>query len=405
MSDTLYYDEELSLVTCEEELLDFFLKLDAEAAGWKENVEALRDNYRLDGKKVSIEKLTRLCGYGDRKAFSPKLIYAPAKRSDVIKIAICLGVQTQEEVNYLLKLCKHSELYPLVAEDAIWIYLIKHQVWDPSQFPNINVMYQQYEALYGGLVAETMEKRVPETEFVQKSLETEPFEKAMVKILNGQKYRKLFPELKKWHRDSIQTFKWPDPEEEKKRQKRKKASVGFGIVEDAPAYWFPSIENAENADEENIELNEEDVLKKKRAKLRERVKEYESIPQQIADGMLPSRNRILGLLLQYELTMDGVNNILEMAKMPKLYSKDYLDSTIIYVLSMLYDEYYEGFSDVKASPFSEESEKVAHYDFVAEVVYDVMTGLIKKIEAENSKYKTLEETVVPILKEFIEEEM
>ncbi len=393
MGDTWVYDDELSLVTCEKELLDFFLKLQEETTGWKEEVEKLRDTYKLDGKKVSVEKLTKLCGYGDRKAFSPKLIYAPVKRSDVIKIAICLGVQTQEEVNYLLKLCKHAALYPMTAEDAIWIYLINHNIWDPQEYANVNEMYNKYEKIYGGLVAETMEQREIVTEFAQTSLEQEEFEKAMVKILKGQKYRKLFPELKKWHQESIQTFKWPEEEEEKKRQNRKKSRTEFGTVEDTPAYWFPCIEK-----------EYEDDTKKKKTKLKERVEEYEGIPQQIAEGKLPTRNRILGLLLQYELTVDGVNDILEMAKMPKLYSKHYVDSTIYYVLSMLYNEYYEGFSDVGESALAEESDKVKRYDFVAEAVFDVMVRLIKRINA-NNKYEPLRETVVPLLTEFMEEEL
>jgi len=392
--NTMVFKDELRKVRNVEQLLDYHLKLFNETPSWRTLTDELRgveEKGEVEAESfLSIRDLANYCGYKDHHSFTDsKLNKKPQKRRDVIKMGIALGLGI-EDINYLLKLCKHSELYVKSHEDVIWMYIVAQKLWQPGEYASLEVLFQELddiyarsEEIYGTLVGEQLrEEGGRQSSAVMQILQEKQFENVAKELTGEQLYTKFFKSLGRWYKESVGMFEW-EPEDKKAKADKNQEVQEEQIYE--PAYWLPYANKYQKSD-----------------KRKEKVEAYENLSDNLKAGILPTRNKVLGLLIQFQVSPKRVEQILRNAKMSKLYAKDYVESTLIYAYRLLTSTHFNEFSDVKLKPEMAQDGTKDNYFCVADAVFTVMEKLIK-LANENEKYVELRKVLVPALTEFMKE--
>ncbi len=366
------------------DLCDYFLELSNYNTTWKEYVEKIRCSERVKGLygfKMTQEKLANYCGYRDEREFRrSKINVAPSNREDVMRMAVIFGLN-KKETNSLLKMAGHGPFYPLHTEDAIYLFLLKHNVWQTMQFESVGEMYEAYEKILANILAKDMNYvESHDSDYVEAVLDSvEDFETCMAEIVTAKPYRYLLDTVEQWTKKRKSMQEWV---QDAKQLSDKTYLAGC----------FPYLDQNNNSREDNK------VIEKKR------IKNLQKIPENIVkNGKIPKRYEIISMLLQYELTRESMDEVLEQAKFGPLYSRSFVESSIAFILTLLYDQFYEGFledADITMSG----SSNLPEFEFVPQAVVSYMQAIIDEIN-KDEKYAELRDVVIPELNRFISEYM
>lgn len=268
----------------------------------------------------------------------------PAKRENVIVLGIVLGM-THEEIDYMLMHeARFHKLYPKNSEDAIWIYLIEHQIW--KQKEPVKVLYYAYKGRYDKLYETYMHGTVQENSLkTQMALITlkdqEDFDNAM---------RAIIPSV----------------------------ADGYGKL-----ICFIDQEMKKNG----ISISEFDFQNNKEQVSQIYYREMRNIKNK---KKIPSRIFLISLGIHMNLPVDKINQLLDYAGMMPLYSKDVLESRLLFYLENLYinNPSYFALSD-EMFELLEEEDRLKEDDLV-QYIYNRLEEEYIKAGEERALEKILE---------------
>lgn len=239
-------------------------------------------------KQLKINDISECCGV-DRKTAAGFLKNPPTKRKNVIALGILLE-KSLGDVNYMLSHEAGSyQLYPKNAEDAIWIYMIQHKTWKKGCGQSVKEMFEVYKKKYQKLCKEYIEKPLSQgTEVIlEKIVAMDHFEQLMGEII---------PEMTAGYRRLIAYI-------EEMTEKSGLSVASFCYQGDPGA---------------------------------RRQMYYRELRKLKNDCEVPSRMFLIALGIHLGLTVPGINHMLQEAGMIPLYSKNSLESRLIFYLEDLY---------------------------------------------------------------------
>lgn len=103
---------------------------------------------KITKKGLKYTRIAKGCGVS-RPIASAFDTHIPVRRSNVIMLAMMLGMDEEEINDLLVRYARFQKLYPKNPEDAIWIYLIRHGCTDEPY-----KTFNRYKACYERLLQE-----------------------------------------------------------------------------------------------------------------------------------------------------------------------------------------------------------------------------------------------------------
>lgn len=260
---------------------------------------------KIQEKGLKYSRIAAGCGVTrpSAKSFTTSI---PARRSNVIMLAMMLGMTVEQTDEMLMRWAKFQRLYPKHPEDAIWIYLLRRggsmeprKVFDDyyAYFIKAREKYIEEQRSDAALDTFLAGKEIPVTD---KNVSMDPetdleFQKMIDRLLPSfmRGYEKLMNRI-----DELMST-WDEVDF---RVRKRKASEVF--------------------------RGNESFLRKYRKVINDLRKNHE----------LPSRMFLIALGIHLGQDSDSLNNLLEMAGMGPLCPKDRLEGSIAFYLEELYCE-------------------------------------------------------------------
>lgn len=235
------------------------------------------------------KKIAYFCGVNE-KTGRDLLKNIPAKRENVIVLGIVLAM-SHEEIDYMLMHeARFHKLYPKNCKDAIWIYIIEHNVWDGKE--PVKILYYEYKIRFDKLYEAYVQGKVQEDSFETRIV--------LMKLKNQEDFdstmREIIPSVVDGYSKLIRFI-------EQQMEKNGNSISEFDFQNDKEKIsqiYYREIRNIKNKQK------------------------------------IPTRIFLISLGIHMNLPVDKINELLDYAGMMPLYSKDVLESRLIFYLESLY---------------------------------------------------------------------
>lgn len=311
---------------------------------------------KITEKRLKVTQIAAGCGVSRPIAgkFSSSI---PARRQNVIMLAMMLGMSVEETDEMLVRWAKFQRLYPKHPKDAIWIYLLRR---GGSKEPK--KLFDRYYAYYEQMKEEYLDPNsgsVMDTFMAYREIQGQETDAPLdpeTDLAFQQMVSRLLPSFQKGY------AKLMDYIEEQ-----------LLIEEDLTNYNVRTISASE-------------AFREHKSFLR---KYHRVINELRKTHTLPSRMFLIALGIHLNLDTDGINRLLEMAGMGPLCPKDRLEGSIAFYLEELYCQMPSIFhpSLLKVDPISDSLRD--SYDMVPEE--DALFGMPMESLSDYIK-RRLEET-------------
>lgn len=286
--------------------------------GWREHILPLLRQNELTAKQVAEGCQVSLA---TASSFSRKI---PAKRENVIMLAMMMSLTVEETNDLLMRWAKFQKLYSRHPEDAIWIYLLeKGGSRHPAQ------LFADYYAVYQNLYQDYL-KQQAEPERAASDLDTRIAHQlvrnaaaesdATNDAVNDLRFILLFQTL-------LPSFQ-----------------QGYQKLLDYIDLYFPDLEA-----EEDRKLGLEDLVQRTGGKLTLNQlfagnpacldRYYTKLRKLRKQHRIPSRSFLIALGIHLGMATDQLNHLLDLAGMGPLCPKDRLEGTIVFYLEELYCQF------------------------------------------------------------------
>jgi len=288
-------------------------------------------------KPMPVKQLAKICQVDEKTARS-FLREIPARRENVIKLGMILGMDLDGINHMLTHEARFQRLYAKNSQDAVWIYLIQNKKWDG--ICPIGSLYAKYWEKYENLYEEYLVECRKSDSWLdtkmafQELMADSAFDEAMRKVIPGfdHGYEKLISFI-----DAHMTKR------------------GFTVAD----FDF-------QGDKKTAQVYYRELKKLKKSR------------------QVPTRVFLIALGLHMLLTVDEINEMLEYAGMLPLYSKDVLESRVIFYLENL-DIRCPAFFSREFSEFREEED-----DFEEDDLVEYIHRKLKEADVEPKDTKALE---------------
>ena len=294
--------------------------------GWKDYMEPLLNRHGLTPNMIAwgCDVVVKTA-----KSFYNKI---PTKRTNVIMLAVMMGLSVEETNDLLMQHAYFQRLYPKNPDDAIWIYLLERggSVEPKNLFDAYKAQYEKLRKVYAGSQGGQLPMEtgiaydhigLMASKGSVNVVHDQVFSEMMLKLMPSfdQSYRKLlayielhFPYLER--EDALDQGLV-----ELEEALRKKRRGVFGGKKKKQGHVIEDKRSTPN------EVFDENYAKKY-------YKRYEKIKQ---NGTIPQRNFLVSLGVRLNMSVPQINQMLELAGMGPLCAGDRLEAAIIYYLEEL----------------------------------------------------------------------
>lgn len=288
--------------------------------GWKEYITPL-----LHAKKLTSKQVAKGCNISlSCAAKFARMI--PAKRENVIMLAMMLGLSVQDTNYMLMRWAKFQKLYSRNPEDAIWIYLLERG-GSMKPYKLFHEYYAKYLELYQAYLADMDKKQQFMTtdvafhhivDYAHRSSEsTEQSNSAERDIKFIAMIKSLLPSFESGYQKLISYLE----------------SMFYDTGEEDDVILGLEDCNAKRHKQKNTPNT---VFQNNRGWLD---LYYRKIRELEKKRRIPSRAFLICLGLHFTMDSDQINALLNLAGMGPLCPKDHLEGSVIFYLEELYCQF------------------------------------------------------------------
>ena len=278
---------------------------------WKKHIAPMLHSKGLNGRKVAQ-------GCNVSVACASKFArMIPAKRENVIMLAMMLGMNVRETDELLTRWAKFQKLYSKHPMDAIWIYLIEKGGSD-RPYELFEIYRKEYDRLFRSYNDENNQTGKLDTKVAFETITGYAHKKIGISDLNDETF--CDPDFSEMMRKLIPSF-----------------ADGYRKLMDKLESYFVNVEEIDTKIGLS-DLYEKDNGKKTTANIRFKGDRkwldmyYRKIRELEKDHIIPSRTFLIALGIRLDLDAEKINELLECAGMGRLCPKDRLEGSIVFYL-------------------------------------------------------------------------